>query len=316
MNQKYYGCNNFCMNGVNKMREIRVYHVDAFTTAKFGGNTAGIVLDAEKLTEIEMQCIAKELNLPETVFLLPSNHEETDFKVKYFTPAEEINFCGHATVGLTWLLAHEFGLAEKKDGIVLETNIGHVPVVWYKQDGKIVNVEMTQIRPKTQDFKIDLEVLSQLIGVKAASIDLTYPIKLANTGNWHLLVPIKNETEIDNAMPDLAALAKHNKEFNISTTHLYTFNTSKDCDLYTRDFAPGIGIPEDPVTGAANGALAGFLYLEGFISQSETTNLTIAQGDAIGRPGVLYVTVIPNESEPVIKVAGAATITIRGILTM
>ncbi len=298
------------------MREIRVYHVDAFTTQKFGGNTAGVVLDAEKLTEDEMQNIAKELNLPESVFLLPSNNEDVDYKVKFFTPAEEINFCGHATVGITWLLATEFGLAEKKDGIVLETNIGKVPVVWHKKDGNIIDVEMTQVTPKTKDITIDLEVLSQLIGVKAASIDLTYPIKLAYTGNWHLLVPMNDQMDIDNAMPDLAALGKHNKEHNISTTHLYTFKTSKECELYTRDFAPGIGIPEDPVTGAANGALAGFLYLEGVIPQNETTHLKIAQGDAIGRPGTLFVTVIPNESEPVIKVAGAATITIRGILNI
>ena len=298
------------------MREIRVFHVDAFTTKKFGGNTAGVVLDAEKLTEDEMQSIAKELNLPESVFLLPSKSEDVDFKVKYFTPAEEINFCGHATVGLTWLMATEFGLAEKQDGIVLETNIGKVPVVWHKENGNIIDVEMTQITPKTQDFTIDLEELSQLIGVKTESIDPTYPIKLANTGNWHLLVPMKNQMDIDNAVPDLTALGKHNKENNISTTHLYTFNTSTDYDLYTRDFAPGIGIPEDPVTGAANGALAGLLYLEGIIPRDETTYLKIAQGNAIGRPGTLYVSVIPNESEPVIKVAGAATITIRGILTI
>jgi PhzF family phenazine biosynthesis protein len=71
--------------------------VDAFTTEKFGGNAAGVVLDAEKLTEDEMQGIAKELNLPESVFLLPSENKDIDYKVKYFTPAEEINFCGHAT---------------------------------------------------------------------------------------------------------------------------------------------------------------------------------------------------------------------------
>ncbi|MFC7395059.1 PhzF family phenazine biosynthesis protein [Scopulibacillus cellulosilyticus] len=298
------------------MREIRVYHVDAFTIEKFGGNTAGVVLDAEKLTEDEMQSIAKELNLPESVFLLPSNNEDIDYKVKYFTPAEEINFCGHATVGLTWLLATEFGLAEKKGRIVLETNIGKVPVEWHKENGVIIDVEMTQVTPKTQEFTIDPQELSQLIGVKTESIDPTYPIKLANTGNWHLLVPIKNQMDIDNAMPDLAALGKHNKEHNISTTHLYTFNTLKEYDLYTRDFAPGIGIPEDPVTGAANGALAGYLYLESIIPQSEITHLKIAQGDAIGRPGMLNVTVIPNESGPVIKAAGAAAITIRGILTI
>lgn len=298
------------------MREIRVYHVDAFTTQKFGGNTAGVVLDAEKLTESEMQSIAKELNLPESVFLLPSQNDNTDYKVKFFTPTEEINFCGHATVGLTWLLATEFSLAKHKDGIVLETNIGNIPVMWHKEGEELAVVEMTQVTPQTQEIAIDFKILSQMIGVKSDSIDLKYPIKLANTGNWHLLVPIKDQEAIDNAIPDLVALAKHNKEHTISTTHLYTFNTKKDVDIYTRDFAPGIGISEDPVTGAANGALAGFLYLEGLISQTETTNLKIAQGDTVRRPGLLNVTVIPNKTTPTIKVAGAAIITIRGILTI
>jgi PhzF family phenazine biosynthesis protein len=127
---------------------------------------------------------------------------------------------------------------------------------------------------------------------------------------------MKHQQDIDQAAPNLAALGKMNKEQNITTTHLYTFHTTKECDLYTRDFAPGIGIPEDPVTGAANGALAGYLYVEGIISQQETTHLNIAQGDAISRPGMLRITVIPNESKPVIKVAGAAVITIRGVLTL
>ncbi|AMM99271.1 PhzF family phenazine biosynthesis protein [Bacillus pumilus] len=298
------------------MRDIRVYHVDAFTTEKFGGNAAGVVLDGDLLTEDEMQSIAKELNLPESVFLLPAHDKEADYRVKYFTPTEEVNFCGHATVGLTWLLATELGLAKEKTGVMLETKIGKVPVVWHEENGKVIDVEMTQVTPKTRDFIIDLEELSDMLGISCDRIDPSYPIKLANTGNWHLLVPMKHQQDIDQAAPNLAALGKMNKEQNITTTHLYSFHTTKECDLYTRDFAPGIGIPEDPVTGAANGALAGYLYLEGIISQQETTLLHIAQGDAIGRPGILRITVIPNESKPVIKVAGAAVITIRGVLTL
>ncbi|MBB6603008.1 PhzF family phenazine biosynthesis protein [Bacillus pumilus] len=298
------------------MRDIRVYHVDAFTTEKFGGNAAGVVLDGDLLTEDEMQNIAKELNLPESVFLLPAHDKEADYRTKYFTPTDEVNFCGHATVGLTWLLATELGLAKEKTGVVLETKIGNVPVVWHEENGKVIDVEMTQVAPKTRDFMIDLEELSDMLGISSDRIDPSYPIKLANTGNWHLLVPMKTQKDIDQAAPNLAALGKMNKEQNITTTHLYTFHTTKECDLYTRDFAPGIGIPEDPVTGAANGALAGYLYLEGIISQQEITHLNIAQGDAIGRPGILRITVIPNESKPVIKVAGAAVITIRGVLTL
>lgn len=301
---------------IHYMRDIRVYHVDAFTTEKFGGNAAGVVLDGDLLTEDEMQNIAKEFNLPESVFLLPAHDKEADYRVKYFTPTEEVNFCGHATVGLTWLLATELGLAKENTGVVLETKIGNVPVVWHEENDKVVDVEMTQVTPKTRDFVIDLEELSDMLGVSSDRIDPSYPIKLANTGNWHLLVPMKHQQDIDQATPNLAALGKMNKEQNITTTHLYTFHTTKEVDLYTRDFAPGIGIPEDPVTGAANGALAGYLYLEGIISQQETTLLHIAQGNAIGRPGILRITVIPNESKPVIKVAGAAVITIRGVLTL
>src|SRR5579875_2264708 len=97
------------------MKQIAVYHVDAFTSDAFGGNPAGVIPDASQLTVEEMQKIANELNLPESAFLLPSNNPAADFRVRYFTPTEEINFCGHATVRSSWLLATELGWAEKTD---------------------------------------------------------------------------------------------------------------------------------------------------------------------------------------------------------
>ncbi len=273
------------------MRTIRVYHVDAFTDQPFTGNTAGVVLDAEHLSSLEMQQIARELNLSESVFLLPSDQADIDYKVRYFTPTEEIPFCGHATIGLTWLLATELGLSQQQDGVVLGTQAGAIPVVWHQQDGKVQRVEMTQVTPQIQPFTIDLTILSAMIGVPVNAID--------------------------QANPDLIALSEHNRQHQIATTHLYTFTPDQEYDLYTRDFAPAIGIAEDPVTGAANGALTGFLYLNGIIPQDRTTALQIAQGHAIGRPGLLYVQAIPNGVDtPIIKVAGAATITIRGELSI
>ena len=97
-------------------------------------------------------------------------------------------------------MATEFGLAKHKDGIVLETNIGNIPVMWHKEGEELAVVEMTQVTPQTQEIAIDFKILSQMIGVKSDSIDLKYPIKLANTGNWHLLVPIKDQEAIDAAM--------------------------------------------------------------------------------------------------------------------
>ncbi|MCA1031483.1 PhzF family phenazine biosynthesis protein [Bacillus timonensis] len=296
------------------MRQIKVFHVDAFTSEPFGGNPAGVVLDGDKLSVAEMQKVASELNLPESVFMLKTNHPEADVKVRYFTPKEEIDFCGHATVGLAWILAEKLGWTEKMDTVKFETNIGLVPVKWNKENGLLQSVEMTQITPKVKEIEINLEHLSSMIGIPAYEINDQFPIKLANTGNWHLIVPIKNQRAIDSAKPRLDELSEFNRLHNVSTTHLFTFETTESgYDVYTRDFAPAVGIPEDPVTGSANGAMAGYFALEEILEKDKTHHLTIAQGHAFGRPGTLYASIEPG---PIIKIAGSAVITIEGILQL
>jgi trans-2,3-dihydro-3-hydroxyanthranilate isomerase len=298
------------------MKQIRVYHIDAFTQNPFEGNPAGVVPDASDLTLAQMQKIANELNLPESAFLLPPTDPKADFRVRYFTPQEEINFCGHATIGSAWLLASEYGWAEKADHIIFETNVGLIPVHWDKHENRVSMVTMTQVAPKVKEVELDKLEIAQLVGIPPDQLDERFPIKLANTGNWHLLVPIKTHQAVDAAKPKWDQLALLNKKYNISTTHLFTFDAKPGFDLYTRDFAPAIGIPEDSVTGAANGALAGYLVLEGIISKEETHRLTIGQGDAIGRPGTLYITCIPTESDIVIKVGGFAHVTLEGTLRL
>lgn len=296
------------------MKQVRIYHVDAFTQNPFEGNPAGVVPDASDLTLAQMQRVANELNLPESAFLLPPTNPKADFRVRYFTPHEEINFCGHATVGSAWLLATEYGWAEKADQIIFETNVGLIPVRWDKSENKISLVTMTQVSPKVKEIEVDRSAIAHLIGIDPEQVDDRFPVKLANTGNWHLIVPVKTQQAIDAAKPRLAELASLNKVYSVSTTHLFTFDAKPGFDLYTRDFAPAVGIPEDPVTGAANGALAGYLVLEGILSKEETHRLTIGQGDAIGRPGTLFVNIMPRESDIIIKVGGFAHVTLEGIL--
>lgn len=303
------------------MKQLSVYFMDAFTKVPFAGNTAGVVPDAGGLTDAHMQQIANELNLPESAFILPATHPQADVKVRYFTPTEEINFCGHATVGSTWLLATKYGWQNRVEQIVLETNVGLIPVKLIKENGQLTSVSMTQIPPQTREFKVDHNRIVELAGIKPEDLDERYPIKLSNTGNWHLLVPVKTRSAIDSAVPQFRELGNMNREHGISTTHLFTFDTEEvsreeKLDLYTRDFAPGIGIPEDPVTGAANGALAGYLVKEGLLDPTETHQLVIGQGHAINRPGTLYVTIRPNGDQPIIEVAGSAVVTIEGKLNL
>jgi trans-2,3-dihydro-3-hydroxyanthranilate isomerase len=298
------------------MKKLRVYHIDAFTQNPFEGNPAGVVPDASHLTVTQMQKIANELNLPESAFLQPSTNPLADYRVRYFTPQEEINFCGHATVGSAWLLATEYGWAEKANRIVFETNVGLIPVEWEKSENKLNMVTMTQISPKVEEFEFDRSEIAHLVGISPDQLDDRFPIKLAHTGNWHLIVPVKSHQAIDSATPQWDQLAMLNKKHSISTTHLFTFDAKPGFNLYTRDFAPAIGIQEDPVTGAANGALAGYLVLEGILSKEETHQIKIGQGDAIHRPGTLYVTIQPSESDVIIKVGGSAHVTIEGILRL
>ncbi|MEK5431611.1 PhzF family phenazine biosynthesis protein [Lysinibacillus sp. FSL R7-0073] len=293
-------------------KKIEFFYVDAFTTETFGGNPAGVIPNAENLTDEDMQKIANELNLSETAFLLPTSNANANYKIRYFTPTKEVDFCGHATLGTAWLMATKYNWIDKGDKIVFESNIGQISVKWLMENNQLTRVSMTQVRPQVKSIDISPAVVADLVGIHETDIDDIYPIKIANTGVPHLMVPVKTRQAIDQAEPNLNELKKMNNDFNISTTHLFTFDTNGQFDIYTRDFCPNIGIDEDPVTGAANGALGGYLYLENILAQQERHQLMIGQGHTINRPGILYVTITPDGENAVIEVAGAAVVSIEG----
>ncbi len=293
-------------------KKIEFFYVDAFTTETFGGNPAGVIPNAENLTDEDMQKIANELNLSETAFLLPTSNADANYKIRYFTPTKEVDFCGHATLGTAWLMATKYNWMDKDDKIVFESNIGLIPVKWLMENNQLTRVSMTQVRPQVKSIDISPAVVADLVGIHETDLDDRYPIKIANTGVPHLMVPVKTRQAIDQAEPNLNELKKMNNDFNISTTHLFTFDTNGQFDIYTRDFCPNIGIDEDPVTGAANGALGGYLYLENILAQQERHQLMIGQGHTINRPGILYVTITPDAENAVIEVAGAAVVSIEG----
>ncbi|HEU4964407.1 MAG TPA: PhzF family phenazine biosynthesis protein [Bacilli bacterium] len=294
---------------------MKIFHVDAFTDTLFGGNAAGVALDAGHLAEQQMQQIARELNLSETAFLLPSNNPDAHLRVRYFTPTSEIDFCGHATIGLAWVLGTVEGWTERVDRLVLETNIGLVPVDWQLRDSQLEAVVMTQVSPQTKEIDVPAEEVAALLGLAPTDLDDRYPIRLGNTGNWHLLVPVKNRTAIDRAVPDLSRLEALNRRQTAATTHLFTFESETEgLDLYTRDFAPAVGIPEDPVTGSANGAMAGYLVLDGILSPDQTHRLRVGQGHTVGRPGQLLITITSSEQGPVVQVGGSAVISLEGVM--
>ena len=277
------------------MKSFPVYHVDAFTPRPFGGNPAGVVLEAEGMSASQMQLVARELKHSETAFVLPS--KTADYRIRFFTPAREIDLCGHATIATAWVLASEGRL--KRGRAKQETNLGVLDL-----DIDRDRVMMEQVPPKVEAVELNRIDLAGLLGIEA--IDAELPVQKASTGNWVLIVPMPGEKEVNLCQPRFPELAALNLELGVLGTHLYSIG--KDGSLYARHFAPACGINEDPVTGTANGALGGYLVLNDLAKGPE---FRVRQGDAVGRPGELTVHATDKE----VRVGGRAVILSRGSIT-
>lgn len=277
------------------MKSYPLFHVDAFAARAFGGNPAGVVFDAQGLSGAAMQLVARELRHSETAFLSPSR--TADYRVRFYTPAREVDLCGHASIAAAWAMASEGRL--KRGRARQETNVGVLDLD-VGRDG----VFMEQARPRVEPADVRPRELAALLGV--AAIDTTRPVQRAYTGNWVLIVPMPDEKAINLCEPKLSELAALNMELGVTGTHL--FAVEPDGTLYARHFAPAVGIPEDPVTGTANGALGGYLVLNGL---AKGPAFKARQGDAMGRPGEIEIYATARE----VRVGGKCVIFSRGMIT-
>lgn len=244
---------------------------DAFSDQVHKGNRTALVKALGLSTE-DMQRMAKKLGFAETLFY-------QGLELRFFSPEEEIDFCGHATLAFAW---HR-GMEEKREKEIFSTPVGEIPIAYTYQGDKLQSVWMLQAPLQVKEILFDHQRLCEALGVDDEDLDKTYPLKAAYTGNWDIFVPLKSEAQIDALRPDWTALAELNRAMGVLSTHLYTLEKGEDYDIYTRDFAPACGIPEDPVTGSANGALYGLLLQEGVLEKGR--EYVFAQGHALGYQG-------------------------------
>jgi len=285
------------------MKNIKVFYVDSFTDKQFQGNPAAVVLFADDLTSKEMKCIAAEINLSETAFVMKSNPDH--FKMRYFTPTQEIDYCGHATLATAWLLGTKFHYAPNP--LQLETNIGVIEIEWEMEAKQLNKVFMRQIVPQVKEFDESIDEVFTILGLNREDHDIAYPIKMVYTGNWDLLIYLKSKTIIDHIKPNMEQLKQHNLKYQVTSVHLFTFNHNQ---IYTRNFAPAVGIDEDPVTGSTNGALVGYLMLEKILSW-ENHQIDIIQ-TSTSREGSLVVKVEVSDNGFSILVGGKAIPILEG----
>jgi trans-2,3-dihydro-3-hydroxyanthranilate isomerase len=274
---------------------LRYVVTDVFTERPLEGNPLAVFTDARELDEDLMQPLARELNLAETVFVLPAE-ADGHARIRIFTPRIELPFAGHPTLGTAFVLAAPLQLEE----IRLETGKGLIPVRLDRDGGRISFGRMAQPLPTIEPYAAADELLAAL---KVERSEL--PIELYDNGVQHVYVALRSEEEVAALRPDLSRLADLPAVVGINCF------AGSHRRWKTRMFAPADGVPEDPATGSAAGPLALHLARHGRIAFGE--QVEISQGAEIARPSKLYARVDGTaDAVEAIEVGGSAVVVARG----
>ncbi len=306
-----------------EQRLLKFYQADVFTDDPFGGNPVAVFPDAHGLADHQLQQIAREMNLSETVFVLPPTDQAAVVRLRIFTPTQEIPFAGHPVLGTFYVLA-QLGLVAVTDGItrvMQECNIGLFPVELYAQDGELTRVVMTQPKPEflgPVDAMEDVYKIAGALGLaKYAITDMKWPIEVVSTGLPVLIVPVRTLTAVRSIQPNASAIMDLCSRFGANGIMVFTTMTVESSStVHARMFAPSIGILEDPATGSASGALGAYLVQKGVVDVAPTTDIVVEQGYEIERPSQIFVRVESDDDIiKTVKVGGQCVMVVEGTLT-
>jgi trans-2,3-dihydro-3-hydroxyanthranilate isomerase len=277
------------------MATYRYVVVDVFTDKPLEGNQLAVFTDASAMPRELLQPLAREMNYSETVFVLPKE-ADGHARIRIFTPASEIPFAGHPTLGTAFVLAGPL----QRDEIRLETGAGVIPVRLERDGPRIVFGRMTQPVPTWLPYEHEQDLLAA-VGVDRSEL----PVEVYDNGARHVYVCLPSEQEVAALRPDLGRLADLPAVLGISCF------AGSGKHWKTRMFAPAGGVPEDPATGSAAGPLAVHLARHGRISFGD--EIEISQGVEIDRPSTLYARADGSAARVEhVEVGGSAVIVARG----
>jgi len=289
---------------------------DVFSSRPLEGNSLAVFLDGRGLTDAEMQSIAKEMNLSETTFILPRDavtESERGIRVRIFTVREELPFAGHPTLGTAFALrarsdAKKAGAREKE--VVLELNVGKVPVTFEDNAAAPAFGEMTQIDP-TFGMQHEREAVARATGLRAQDFDDSLPIETISTGLPYTLTPLKSLAGMRNLQIDLNRGSEYLAQTGGRFFYFVTRETvASDARLHARMlFYNG----EDPATGSAAGCAAAWMVAHGVAKPEE--RVLIEQGVEMKRPSRIFVWASRSDNRVVnVRVGGNSVEIMRGEL--
>lgn len=300
---------------------IKVYIVNAFTKNNQGGNGAGVVICDEPLNKLEMSIIAKEIGLSETAFALENkkkkgkNKEDFDYEVRFFTPTQEVDLCGHATIATFYTLG-KLGFIKIDDengrkNLKQKTKAGILDVEVNFKDGKVKNVLMTQGNPKFDFIIEDSSELCDILDIKNDDVMDKIKPQAVSTGLLDIMFPVKDLETLKNINPDFQRLKSISEKLRVIGLHAFTFETEKkESTVSTRNFGPAAGIDEESATGTSNGALTAYLIKNNLLNLDENDEVVVSceQGYYMGNPSEIIVKGCKKNDSITIKVGGCAFI--------
>lgn len=279
---------------------MKVYTLSSFAKTANGGNPAGVVLNADDLTDQQMMMISEKVGFSETAFVQKSN--TADFKVKFFTPTDEVDLCGHATIA-TYSLMSENKLI-KSGNYRQETKAGILGIE-VMENGTVF---MEQTLP---DFYEELsrEEIAESLNIPIDNFEEQFPIQIVSTGLKDVLVPIKSLDLLFGIKPDMDKVAAISKKYGTIGYHLFTKESKFSSTAHCRNLAPLYGIPEESATGTSNGALSCYLFKYGKIGGDKLSNLVFEQGYSMNKPSeILAKLEVTNNEITSVKVGGKAIV--------
>jgi trans-2,3-dihydro-3-hydroxyanthranilate isomerase len=301
------------------LRSYRYIHLDVFTDRVFGGNQLAVFLDGRGLSTATMQSIAKEMNFSETTFVLPAERPDTDMRVRIFTPSEELPMAGHPTVGTTFALARAGLVAPPVTQLTLGLGLGPTPVTLVWKNDALTFVWMIQLRPAFGPPISDPAGAAATLRLPAASVSGTgLPVQLVSCGVPFLFVPLATRRAVDNAALDADAFDKFRRAAGVDEVPVFLFSPESASDkatVYSRMFAPGSGVPEDPATGGASGALGCYLVKNKVVTPERAGAMLSLQGVKMGRPSHVHISIGLNRGEIAsVRVGGESVVAGEGTL--
>ena len=278
------------------------YLVDVFAEEKYTGNQLAVFRHVTKLSDNQMQRIAKEMHFSETTFILSDEKHDGGYDVRIFTPETELNFAGHPTLGTAFVIQRKMIKKPVKE-IILNLKAGKIPVFFDYTSKKSCILWMKQLQP-VFGKKFDANSVSNSLSLDVNDINASFPIQEVSTGLPVVIVPLRTLEAVKKARINKEKYFKFIKDIEAKIILIFCPETyNKANDLNVRVFADQYGVPEDPATGSANGCLAGYLVKHRFF-QTCRINLKVEQGYEIGRPSRLYLRAEKKKQEISVYVGG------------